>query len=399
VVISPWKGGKRVDRWGGRTRFEKSMIRVLHIIDKLSVDGSGIHGIARALEWWATRVDPKEVQFRILSLRGREEEAAEFFEKRGIDLRFVKLGKFDLRTVPVLCREALNWQADVLHLHGYASTNFGRIASRLISRPNVVHEHVVFPSQPIYQEWADALLAGITDSSLAISPAVADFMIRERKVPAEGLETFFYGIPFDEFEYPEEEAIVAARKEAGIPEGARVIVTAGRLAPQKGLSVLVKSFAAVAKDHPDVYLVIVGEGPERETVVKAATAAGISDRVKLVGFQKDVRPWIAMGEIFVIASLYEGGPITLFEAMRLSRAIISTPVGLVPQAIRHGENGWLVPVDDSEALSLGLRALLEEPDRAQTFARQAFEDSDKWDVHTSVARLTRFYQRLVSKKR
>ncbi|MGE9290538.1 MAG: glycosyltransferase [Puniceicoccales bacterium] len=373
------------------------MIRVLHIIDKLSVDGSGIHGIARALEWWGSRIDPAQVSFRILSLRGREEEAAGFFERRGIDLQFVKLGKFDPRTIPVLCREALQWEADVLHLHGYASTNFGRIAARILNRPNVVHEHVVFPSQPFYQEWADRLLSGVTDASLAISPAVAEFMIEERCVPAAGLETFFYGIPFDEFTEPTEEEIAAARKEAGVPEGGEVIVTAGRLAPQKGLGTLVEAFAALAPKRKDAHLVIVGEGPERSVVEAAAAEAGLSERVHLVGFQSDVRPWIAMGNVFVIPSFFEGGPITLFEAMRLSRAIISTPVGVVPQAIRDGENGVLVEVGDAQQLERALGRILEDPGFQKGLGAQAFADSNEWDVQIAVDRLTDFYQRLTGK--
>tara|TARA_R100000027_G_scaffold2635_2_gene2587 strand:+ start:6474 stop:7598 length:1125 start_codon:yes stop_codon:yes gene_type:complete len=371
------------------------MIRVLHIIDKLSVDGSGIHGIARALEWWASRIDPAKVSFRILSLRGREEEAAGFFENRGIDLKFVKLGKFDPRTVPILCREALAYRADVLHLHGYASTNFGRVASRIVSRPNVVHEHVVFPSQPLYQEWADALLSGITDSSLAISDAVAEYMVRTRRVPEKTLDTFFYGIPFDEFAPPNEDQIAAVRREAGIPESGKVIVTAGRLAPQKGLVSFVAAFAKVAEADPLVQLVIVGEGPERGPVEAAAREAGISDRVHLVGFRKDVRPWIAMGNIFVIPSYYEGGPITLLEAMRLSRAIVSTPVGLVPQAIRDGVNGLLVPSGEPEKLAGAMSRILADENLEKRLGAQAFQDSDVWDVQVAVGRLVRFYERLI----
>ncbi len=372
------------------------MIRVLHIIDKMSVGGSGIHGIARALEWWASRADPSKVVFRILSLRGREEEAAGFFERRGIDLRFVNMGKFDPRTVPVLCREALAWRADVLHLHGYASTNFGRLASRILSLPNVVHEHVVFPSQPLYQEWADALLAKITDSSLAISPAVADFMVRERRVPARTLETFFYGIPFDEYTPPTRAEVAAVRREADIPEDAPVIVTAGRLAPQKGLGTLVAAFARLAAGRSDLRLVIVGEGPERAAVEKAAARGGLTDRVRVVGFQKDVRPWIAMADVFVIASLYEGGPITLFEAMRLSRAIVATPVGLIPQAIRDGENGLLAPAGDEEALAAALARVLRDPSFGRRLGEQAFRDSEEWDVRAAVRRLTDFYRRLTA---
>jgi len=370
------------------------MIRVLQVIDKLSVDGSGIHGIARLLEWWATRADPQKVSFRILSLRGREEDAARFFEERGISLTFLNLGKFDPRAIPVLCREASDWGADVLHLHGYASANFGRVASKILSLPNIVHEHVVFPSQPFYQVCADKLLSGITDSSIAVSPSVAEFMVEKRSVPRATLETLFLGIPFDEFEPPSEVEIEAARAEAGVPKNSKVIVTAGRLAPQKGLPVLLEAFGKIVGAEPSAHLVIVGEGPSREDVQREAERMGLADRVHLVGFRKDVRPWIAMADVFAIASLYEGGPLTLLEAMRLSRAIVSTPVGFVPQAIRDGENGVLVPIGDADSLGRVLAELLAEENKRKGLGEKALEDSDDWDVEVSVKKLVAFYERL-----
>ncbi|MEM0965031.1 MAG: glycosyltransferase [Verrucomicrobiota bacterium] len=373
------------------------MIRALHVIDKLSVDGSGIHGISRALEWWASNSDPTKVCFRILSLRGREEEAAEFFAARGIDLQFVSVGKFDPRTIGVICREARGWNADLLHLHGYASTNFGRIASRRLKIPNIVHEHVVFPSQPFVQRIADRVLSRWTDSSLAISSAVARFMIEERKVPQETLETFFYGIPFDEFEEPSDAAVEAARQELGVPSNARIVVTAGRLAPQKGLDTLVQAFAKIP-DELQAHLVIVGEGPDRERIEKLRKASGLESRIHLVGFQKDVRPWIAMADVFAIASHYEGGPITLLEAMRLSRAIVTTPVGLVPEAIQDGKNGLQVPVGDEKALTDATVRILQNSDLRESLGNAARQSSDQWDVRVAVKRLLAFYEKVLEKK-
>ncbi len=371
------------------------MIRVLHVIDKLSVDGSGIHGIARALEWWAARLDRRRVSLRILSLRGREEDAACFFEERGLDLRFVRLSKFDPRTLPVLCREARNFRADVLHLHGYAAADFGRPAARVMGIPNIVHEHVVFPEQPSYQVWADRLLAGMTDAAMAISPAVEDFMVEGRAVPQRLIETFFYGIPFDEFEPPSRNEIEAARAEAGAAPGEPVVLTAGRLAPQKGLGVLAEAFAEIARMRPNARLVVVGEGPERENLRRHLEQRGIADRAFLAGFRRDVRPWIALASVFVIPSFFEGGPITLFEAMRLGRPIISTPVGLVPVAVRDGREGRLVPVGDARTLAGVLEEVLGDPVAAEEMGKRARAASEQWDVAHAVERLTKAYERIV----
>lgn len=373
------------------------MIRVLHVIDKLSVEGSGIHGISRALGWWAERLDPKRVQFRVLSLRGHEPEGEAFFAEKGLGVRLVDYAKFDPRVFLAVCREARDWNADVLHLHGYAAADFGRLAARVLGLPNVVHEHVVFPHQPTYQVWADRLLAGITDASLAISPAVADFMIHGRAVPARTLETFFYGIPFEEFTEPDPAMIAAARESAGIPEGVPVVVTAGRLAAQKGLGGLLRAFAAVADRHGEARLLLVGEGPEREKVRSLAGTLGLGERVCLVGYREDVRPWIAMAGVFVIPSHYEGGPLTLFEAMRLGRAIVSTPVGLVPQALEDGRNGRIVPIGEEEALAGALDELLASPGEAAALGAAARADSEAWDVRRAVERLAGFYDRLVGR--
>jgi len=370
------------------------VIRVLHVIDKLSVDGSELHGISRGLVWWNRHLDSSKVRFRVLSLRGREEKAAHLFRDEGVDLKSLRFHKFDPSVLWALCREATEWNADVLHLHGYSSTNFGRLASKIVGIPNVVHEHVVFPSEPLYQVAVDSMLSGITDSSLAVAPMVADYMVSRRKVPARSLSILFFGVPFEDLEPPTADEIRDARVLAGLAENERAVVTVGRLARQKGLSFLVEAMARLV-DIPDLCLVIVGEGPEREAIETLAGKLNLSKRIKLVGFQEDVRPWIAMADVFVIPSLYEGGPITLFEAMRLSRAIVSTPVGLAPEAIADGRNGILVPPSNPTALAGALEKILRNDTLAKSLGAAAFASSGEWDIRKSVERLTGFYEKIL----
>jgi len=83
--------------------------------------------------------------------------------------------------------------------------------------------------------------------------------------------------------------------------------------------------------------------------------------------------------------------------MRLSRAIVSTPVGLVPQAIRDGVNGLLVPPGEVEPLSDALEKVLSNPAKAKSLGDAAFQESDQWDVQIAVDKLVLFYRRLVGK--
>lgn len=375
------------------------MIRVLHVIDKMSVSGSGLHGIARALEWWCSRLDKDEYAIKILSLRGEEPEAKRVFDERGIDLHFVDLGKFSPKTYSVILGVAREFQADLLHLHGYAATNFGRLAAKKRRIPAIVHEHVVFPKQPLVQDIADRLLAPLTTAALAISAPVAEFMREKRHIPANKLETFFYGMPFDEWLPPSEEAKQAALAHLQWPENAPILVTAGRLAAQKDLPTLIHAFRLVREILPDARLLIVGEGPERQTVEKLVTTNGLGEHVVLTGFQSDVRPWMAIGSAFVVPSVFEGGPLTLFEAMRLGIPTVSTPVGIVPEAVHDGENGYIVPCGDAPAMSEAIVSIIGNPVNQKDMAEKAYAESENWDVDLALDRLHDFYRRVLEQEK
>ena len=164
-------------------------IRVMHVIDKLSVSGSKIHGITKAFEWWIASFDTQQFQFSVCSLR-IPEAAGEILEKQGASFFFLSSGKFDPRTLTRLLAVIKQQQPHILHLHGYGASHFGCISSLITGIPNIVHEHVVIPNQPLYQTVADWILSPLTTKAIAISKSVREFMIDRRKVKAEILDTF-----------------------------------------------------------------------------------------------------------------------------------------------------------------------------------------------------------------
>lgn len=366
-------------------------VRVLQVIDKLGVEGSSIHGVTRALSWWLPRMNRSTFEFSVCSLR-EPEEAARFFEDENIEIQFLDRGKFDPRTVWDLLSIIQKTEPDILHLHGYGSTNFGRIAGALMGVPRIVHEHVVIEDQPAYQTLADAILSPLTTRALAVSPPVRDFMIERRKVDPQKLETFFYGIPLEDFTPSEDSVIRRKRRDLGLRPGQPVVCCVGRVDTQKGQRYLISAAEKVTERLPDAVFLIVGDGPKLEQRRQQRERLALADSVLFTGHRDDVPDLLAMSDVVALPSLWEGGPITLFEAMSVGKPVVGTPVGLMPDVIEDGQTGYLVPPKEVEPLASRLVDLLQDPDRAEQVGRAAQEAAKEYDVSKAVERLTKTYR-------
>ncbi|ASC73187.1 Glycosyltransferase type 1 [Halomicronema hongdechloris C2206] len=368
-------------------------IHVMHIIDKLSVSGSGVHGVGRAIEWWIPRFDSNEFRFSICSLR-TPEAAGKVFEEQGIPPFFLGRGKFDVRTVLDLVKLIKRERPHVLHLHGYGATNFGRIASFLTGTPNIVHEHTVIDNQPLYQTIVDTFLSPLTSKAIAISQPVYEFMIRHRKIDPAKLDVFFYGIPLSEFQAPEQREIQEKRSKLNIDPDEHVICNVGRLDTQKGQIYLLKAAILVLKELPNTRFLIVGEGPDREMLESFARENGISDRIIFTGLRKDVPTLLALSDLVAIPSLWEGGPLTLFEAMNLSKPVIGTPAGMMGEVISNGKTGFQVPLRSVDELAERIIYLLKNPTIAKRMGGRSWKVCQNYDISASVRRLSEIYREL-----
>jgi glycosyltransferase involved in cell wall biosynthesis len=139
-----------------------------------------------------------------------------------------------------------------------------------------------------------------------------------------------------------------------------VVLTVARLAPQKGLEVLLSAAALLS----EAIFVVAGDGPDRDALAAQADAAGISDRVRLLGPRRDIPDLLAACDVFVLPSIVEGLPLSVLEAMAAARPVVATRVPGTDEAVLDGETGILVPPRDPEALALAIRSLLADPGRA-----------------------------------
>ncbi|MEM9809039.1 MAG: glycosyltransferase family 4 protein [Cyanobacteria bacterium P01_D01_bin.56] len=368
-------------------------IRVMHVIDKLSVAGSGVHGITKAIEWWVPRFNKKEFQFTVCSLR-TPEPAGELLNRKGIPTVFLDKGKFSPGTLTALMRLMKYEQPHVLHLHGYGATNFGRLASWLTGVPNIVHEHAVLPKPPLYQSVADTLLSPLTTKALAVSTQVYDFMHAVRKERRNKLETLIIGIPLDEFQAPPQQQVQATRSQLNIAPAEPVICTIGRLDAQKGQTHLLRAAPKILQTFPKARFLIVGDGPDLRKLQSLVKTEGITERVTFTGLRRDIPALLSLSDVVAIPSIFEGGPLTLLEAMNLAKPIVGTPVGFMPDLIEDGKSGFLVPCRNASQLAEKIIFLLQHPQVAKTMGQQAQDICQNYDISRSQQRLGEIYRDL-----
>ena len=167
-----------------------------------------------------------------------------------------------------------------------------------------------------------------------------------------------------------------------LPPGGRWLVAMGRLERQKGFDVLISAFRAVAHDHPDWRLVILGEGPERPALAKETIRLGLESRVLLPGTTDTPEDVLRECDVFVLSSRYEGFPNALCEAMACGLPVVSTDCPAGPrEIIRDGLDGILVPPNNSAALAQALSKVMSDRGFRRQLAARATEVVRRFDAN------------------
>jgi glycosyltransferase involved in cell wall biosynthesis len=158
------------------------------------------------------------------------------------------------------------------------------------------------------------------------------------------------------------------------PPGAKVVIGfAGRLAPQKRPEDVIRAAARLAPAYPDAAFVIAGEGSRRPEYEMMARDLGVAKSVRFVGYVPDMRSFYASVDILVLPSRSEGCPNVVLESMAMRRAlVVSDSVGS-REVVSDGVNGLIFPIGDVDALTAGLRRLLDDPTLRTTLARRGYE--------------------------
>ena len=367
------------------------LLNVLQVCDHLGWEGSRMHGVKRLFGWMIPRFDAAYFNVSLVSLR-RKDLSEETLEAMGVDITYLHRSRFDPLTLPALLDVIDRKQIDVLHLHGYGATTFGRMAAAARRLPAILHEHANLTDTPWFQKVADRVLEPYTDIAIAVSKSTAQFVIDARQIAPSKVKVVYLGVPLEEFARPRSPAEIAeARRELGILPGDFAIGTVTRLHESKGNSYLVDAAARVARERPAARFFLVGEGPLLSNLQAQAVGLELGDRFVFAGFRRDVAAAFSAFDLTVFPSLWEGTPITGFEALAMGQPIVATDADGLLDIFTHGQDALIVPKRDAAALGETIVRMIDDPDQRARLGAAARVRGQQYDIGVFVRKMERLY--------
>lgn len=279
--------------------------------------------------------------------------------------------------------------ADILAFNTPRAILLGNLASRRSSvKARIVFRRVNFPLRSNrVTRWKYTW--GI-DCIVAISESIRQQLLAGG-IPQHLIHMIYEGL--DLACYPERPVERPARADDRL-----VVGTLASLSPEKGLPYLVKAAAMASNAGAKLRFVIVGDGPCRRELEDQVRAEGVQEIFELVGFQSQVSRYLRAFDIFVLPSLSEGLSSAILAAMASSLPVIATDVGGIPELIRHGHNGLLVPPGDAQALAAAILRLSVHPDEAREMgSRSRALMEEKFTLERKIAETEKLCYALLGK--
>jgi glycosyltransferase involved in cell wall biosynthesis len=252
----------------------------------------------------------------------------------------------------------------------------GPIAAALAKVPVVLSwETVSHEGDPFHNNWQRRFgyrfAMQFVDAIVPVSDEIKRSLVRRRKIPADKIRVIHYGVDLKKFRAGSRDLALAKRAEVGAGVDTVLIGIVARLEPPKGHRYFIEALPEVVKKYPQLHVLFIGEGALRAELEAMARQLAISRHVTFLGARHDVNELLNAIDLFVLPSISEGLPNVLLEAMACQKPVIASKVGGIPEVVRHGDNGYLVPPGDAAALRETLLRCLAERGQWQNFAQRA----------------------------
>jgi glycosyltransferase involved in cell wall biosynthesis len=305
-------------------------------------------------------------------------EGSMAYVAEGLGVEVVRLDALSREISPIrdalsilrLARLIREQRPRILHTHTAKAGTVGRLAALLAgdARPEVVvhtfHGHVLRgyfgPLKSGAFRLLERLLARVTTRLIAVSPQVRDDLVALGVAPPEKFSVVRLGIELAERLETAEEGL-DARARLGIGAERFVVGWVGRMTGVKRTDDVLEALRLLRERGVDAVLLMVGDGPDRDHVEQRASELGIVRHCLFLGYQEDVSGWYRAFDAMILPSANEGTPVVAIEALAAGCPVVATSVGGVPDVVREGVDGFLVPMGDTEALAERLARLVEDP--------------------------------------
>jgi glycosyltransferase involved in cell wall biosynthesis len=275
---------------------------------------------------------------------------------------------------------------DVVHTHMFRTALLCALPARLAgSRLFGTVHRIYYRWQPL----AERLLAPLHEAIVVDSAAVGRILREQTRIPERRYAVIHNGIDIDEFATPPSRE--EARQTLGLADTAVVISEIAHLTPHKGQLHLVRAVARLKRS--DVRLLLVGDGPSRESIEAEAQRLRLTDRVILTGPRGDLPLLLAATDVLALPSTFEGFGIIQAEAMYMEIPVVGTNRGGSQEVVVDGQTGFLVSFGDEDALAERLRRLVDSPELRRRLGQAGrARVLDRFTQERMAARYARLYE-------
>ncbi|TDA69646.1 MAG: glycosyltransferase family 1 protein [Clostridia bacterium] len=324
--------------------------------------------------------------------RAREQGLASYGVRFGDGLNPWQDRKAVARIREIAVREGTG----LVHSHGLKADLLASLATRTGTIKHIATVHT-FPVRRagltgFASRFLTRYVSGRVGHYIAVSQALAAELTGRYGVDPEKVSVVPNGLAREKLEDYSRQKLVRPDPAMDGP----VIGSVGRLVLEKGMEDFIRAARLLRGEFPQARFWIVGDGPLRARLQALVSRLGLEGKVSLLGYQAEVAPWLAAMDVFVTCPVSEGFSLVTLEAMASGKPVVATATGGLPELIRSGVNGLLVPVRDPAALARAVSLLLRRPDVASELAVKARQHVCQRYTAESMAKQTQaVYERVL----
>ena len=289
---------------------------------------------------------------------------------------------------------------DLLHTHTSKAGFIGRIAGRIAGTRAIVHMphgHVFYG---YFNTFASRLFLFLERAASLFGDMIITLTELEKKEyislhieSAPKIRAVPCGIDLDTFSTNTGDKL---RDELGIPGSTKVVGWVGRLEPIKGCKFFIKACELIRKELPNAKFLVVGDGPLREELKDLSSSLGLDDDLMFLGFREDIPAVMGSIDLLLHTPLNEGLGRVLLEAMACAKPVVATRVGGIPEIVKHGVNGLLVPPEDHIAMACESVKVMRDADFAEKLGRAGREKASAFSTGHMVKQISGLYRELIA---
>ena len=370
-------------------------IRVLECIRQGKIGGGESHLLSLTAHLDRNRFEPVVLSFT-------DGPMMERLKEMGVETRLIYTEKpFDIRVWGKVKRLLKGEAPDVIHAHGTRACSNVLWAARKLGIPVIytVHGWSFHQDQhPLVRRLrirGEKYLTG--RSRVNISVSASNQQSGKEMIPK--FDSIVINNGIDQHKFDPNRTYKDVRAGLGIPPDVVLVLFIARFTAHKQPLTLIRAFAkalTLLKGSADVYLLMVGDGDEKEAGVGLAGELGLKDKVRFEAFRQDVPDVLHAADIFVLPSLWEGLPIGLLEAMAMRKAVIGTRVDGTREVLRDGDNGLMVEPGDVDALAAAIVRLVGDKTLRESLRTRAYETvRQRFDAATMTRAIEDIYLKVI----